>query len=90
MTAWITDPKNGKKSATLTLLVYGYVVCLAKLLLSGVAVASLSCGEFSGVDFAAAIGALGALYGVRKHTDAKAASSQSADGTKPPVEGGEG
>jgi membrane associated rhomboid family serine protease len=66
---WIRDPKTKERSATLTLLIYGYFVCVAKLLVSGVIVGTVNLGAFSGIDFAAAIGALGALYGVRKYTD---------------------
>ena len=66
---WLKDPKTKERSATLTLLVYGYFVCLAKLLVSGVIIGTTQLGTFTGVDFAAAVGALGALYGVRKYTD---------------------
>lgn len=63
---WLKDPKSGEPSVTLTLFVWGFVVCLAKLILSGFSVGSLNFSLFSGVDFAAAVGALGAVYAMRR------------------------
>lgn len=77
---WIKDPKTDKKSVTLTLLVVGVSVALFKLVASGLTVYGVSFETFPGVDFAAVVGALGALYGFRKHTDASTDAS-------PPIEG---
>jgi hypothetical protein len=60
---------NGEESLTATLLVATFVVTLLKLLLAGVEYKGLSFGKFSGSDFAAAIGAVGALYWGRRHTE---------------------
>jgi len=52
---------------TLTLLVIGFIACLGKLLLSGLELGSFHVNAFGGGDFAAAVGALGALYAARRH-----------------------
>ena len=64
---YLKDPETGKKSVTLTVFVTGFIVCLTKLLLSDVSVGSLKLGPFSGGDFAAACGALGAIYWARRN-----------------------
>ena len=69
MSPWIADPKTGEKSVTLTLFVSGFVVCLLKLIGSGVSVGSVTLSAFTGGDFAAAIGALGAIYTARRWQD---------------------
>lgn len=66
---YLTDPKTGKKSATLTILMSTFGICLLKLLIAGVSYGEFSMGAFSGADFATAVGAAGAIYGFRKHTD---------------------
>lgn len=71
MSLWISDPKTGKKSVTLTLLVLGVFVCTAKLALSGITLGGITVETFGGTDFAAVVGALGLLYGSRKYTDAQ-------------------
>lgn len=69
---WLTDPKSGEKSVTLTAFVSGLAVATLKLLLAGVSVGSVAMSAFSGGDYAAVVGALGAIYAMRKHTDSKA------------------
>lgn len=66
---YLKDPKTEKKSATLTILMATFGVCLLKLLISGMTYGDFSAGSFSGADFATAVGAAGAIYGFRKHTD---------------------
>lgn len=44
---------------------------MLKLIGSGVTMGEFSLEKFSGMDFAAAIGALGAIYAARKHSDNK-------------------
>lgn len=66
---YLTDPKTGKKSATLTILMATFGVCLLKLLIAGMSYEGFSAGAFSGADFATAVGAAGAIYGFRKHSD---------------------
>jgi hypothetical protein len=68
---YLTDPKTGKKSATLTILMATFAICLLKLLISGMSYGDFSAGTFSGTDFALAVGAAGSIYSVRKHTDKK-------------------
>jgi hypothetical protein len=84
---YLRDPKSGKDSVTLTAFIIGFVVCLAKLALAGMTIRGIDFAPFSGVDFAAAVGALGAIYGYRKMSEDKTATTQVASG-KPPVEGG--
>lgn len=66
---YMKDPKTGDKSVTLTLLIVGFTICLLKLLTSGIVIGTIQLGTFSGSDFATAVGALGALYAARKHSD---------------------
>ena len=66
---FIRDPKTGEKSVTLTAFVVGFGVAVGKLLLSGVAIGGFSLQSFTGTDFAAVVGSLGAIYAARKHTD---------------------
>lgn len=66
---FIKDPKTGEQSVTLTMLVVGFSVSLLKLLTSGMIYGSINLGTFSGADFAEVVGALGAIYAARKHSD---------------------
>jgi len=70
MSPYLTDPKTGEKSVTLTLLVTGFIICSLKLLTSGIDIGIVKLAVFGGGDFATAVGALGALYWARKSTDA--------------------
>lgn len=63
---WIKDPKTGEPSVTLTALVTGMLVATLKLLVSGITIGSITLSQFSGTDFAAVVGALGALYWARR------------------------
>jgi hypothetical protein len=85
MAFWIRDPKNHKPSVTLTLLVVGFVVCLAKLIVSDMAIGPIHFSAFTGTDFALAVGAVSALYWGRKVTDREPKAPVTPDG--PPVEG---
>jgi hydrogenase/urease accessory protein HupE len=68
---YLKDPKTGEKSVTLTAFALGFGVATLKLLFSGIEIGSLTLSPFSGGDFAAVVGAVGAIYAVRKHTDAR-------------------
>lgn len=57
------------RETTRKLFIIGFVVCTLKLLTSGCSFGSVKLGEFGGGDFAAAVGALGAIYAARKHSD---------------------
>lgn len=67
------------KSVTLTLFVYGSVIALIKLLASGVTFHGITLGTFTGTDFAAVTGALGAIYAARRHKPAKLESKDKSD-----------
>lgn len=64
----ITDVKTGCKSYTLTVFLYGFAIVAMKLIFSGIQITNnIKLAEFSGVDFAAAIGSLGSVYVLRKN-----------------------
>lgn len=66
---WLKDPKNGNKSVTLTLFVYGFIVVTSKLFLSGVEVMDkFKMSEFSGSEYAICVTALGAIYITKRHS----------------------
>lgn len=66
---WIKDPKTGEPSVTITAFICGFIVACLKLLASGLSIGSITLSPFSGGEFAAVVGALGAIYAARKHTD---------------------
>ena len=70
MRMYMKDPGSGRDSVTLTAFIVGFAVCLVKLALSGMIIAGIKFSLFSGVDFAAAVGSLGMIYGYRKSTEA--------------------
>jgi len=64
---YLRDPKTKQPSVTLTAFVTGFGVAALKLLFSGVQLtATYKLPEFNGVDFAAVVGALGAIYAMRR------------------------
>ena len=69
MNFWITDPKTGQKSATLTLLVWVFGCAMVKLMMSGLAVGDFKFADFTGTDFATVVSSTGTLYAFRKFTD---------------------
>lgn len=56
---------NGQPSLTATAFVVGFLLVSLKLLFSGVEFNGLKLSDFSGTDYAAAVGALGAVYTLR-------------------------
>jgi len=66
---YLTDPKTGKKSVTLTLLIVTFIVALIKVLISGMEFNGSNMGQFSAADFMTMVGGVGAIYGFRKHSD---------------------
>ena len=58
---------SGKKSVTMTAFVLGFVVANLKLLFSGMTIGGLTLQAFTGGEYAAAIGALGAVYTLRRN-----------------------
>ena len=67
---WLKDPKTKEKSVTLTLFVIAFVIACVKLLIANMVINKISLGAFTGTDFAAVVGAAGAIYTARKYTDA--------------------
>jgi hypothetical protein len=53
----------------MTVFVIGFVVVNVKLLFAGMSIGGFSMSEFSGVDYGAALGALGAIYVLRRKGD---------------------
>lgn len=70
MFKFIYDPNNDDPSLTRALLIIGFIIANIKLLLSGISLEKIKFGDFSGTDFAAVVGSLGAIYWGRRHTDA--------------------
>lgn len=58
---------TGKKSVTMTAFVWGCVVVNAKLLMSGLTIHGTQMSQFGGSEYAIALGALGAIYVLRRH-----------------------
>lgn len=69
MKIWLNDPKTGEPSTTLSFFALGFTVAIIKLLFAGTTLGGIAMGAFTGVDFAAVVGALGTLYVVRKNSD---------------------
>ena len=62
---------KGEKSVTVTAFITGFVIVCFKLLASGITIGGLKMAPFSGTEFAAAVGALGAVYVLRRNEDDK-------------------
>jgi hypothetical protein len=59
----IKNKKTGKPSYTTTMVVVGFAIINLKLLLSGIEIMDkVKMSEFSGVDYAAALSAIGAIH----------------------------
>jgi len=65
---FLTKDKNGTPSITRVAFVSGFAVVNAKLLISGLTLGGFKMAAFSGTEYAAAIGALGAVYVLRRST----------------------
>jgi hypothetical protein len=57
---------KGKKSVTVTAFIIGFIIVNFKLLFSGVTIGEITLSTFSGVDYGAALAALGAIYVMRR------------------------
>lgn len=62
----IKNVKTGKPSYILTAFIVGIFIVNVKLLLSGVEIGDVKMSEFSGVDYASSIAALGGIYTLNK------------------------
>ena len=68
---FLIKDSTGKPSVTMTAFVLGFIVVNTKLLLSGSTVFGFTVGDFTGVDYAAAFGGLGAIYVLRRDKNQK-------------------
>lgn len=66
---------DGKPSVTMSAFVTGFIVVNAKLLLSGITIAGYTMTAFTGGEYAAAVGALGAVYVMRRSAGQKDSAS---------------
>lgn len=57
---------SGNKSTTLTVFVIGFITVNIKLLISGLTIGDYTMSTFTGVDYAAALSALGGIYVMRR------------------------
>jgi hypothetical protein len=69
MQKFLFKDSSGKKSLTATTFVWGCLVVNLKLIFSGMVLFGSPLAEFGGGDYAAAMGALGAIYVMRRSTD---------------------
>jgi hypothetical protein len=66
---FLVKDSKGKPSLTATAFIIGFVVVNLKLILSGFEFENFKITLFSGGEYAAAVGALGAVYVLRRSTD---------------------
>lgn len=72
MRKFLVKDSSGKPSVTTTAFIIGFFVVNFKLLMSGIKINdTIKFIEFGGGDYAAALAALGAIYVLRKHSEAK-------------------
>jgi len=57
---------SGKPSVTVTAFVVGFIVACVKLLIAGHTIYGVKFGAFTGGEFSAVVGALGAIYTLRR------------------------
>jgi hypothetical protein len=69
MERFLVKDTSGKKSLTATAFLIGFLVVCGKLIVSGIEVGDIKMSQFDGADFAAAVGALGAIYVLRRKID---------------------
>lgn len=61
------DPNSNQPSTVRSVFWYGCLICLFKLITSGLDLGFIKVPVFNGSDFALAIGALGGIYSLDKH-----------------------
>jgi hypothetical protein len=69
MKKYLFTDSSGKKSLTATVFVWGSLLVNLKLLVSGLTIGTVQFAPFGGSDYAMALGALGAIYVMRRTTD---------------------
>lgn len=67
MRKYFIKDSNGRASITTTAFFLGFIIVNAKLLLSNSFIFGLQFSEFTGSEYAMAIGALGGVYLLRKN-----------------------
>lgn len=68
----VNDVKTKKPSYTVTAFIFGFLIINFKLLFSGIQLTDkIKMSDFSGVDYAASVAALGGLYVLRKNKTIK-------------------
>lgn len=67
----ISNVKTGQPSYVLTAFIVGVAIVNIKLLLSGITIKEITSSTFTGVDYAASMGALGSIYSLNKHLNKK-------------------
>lgn len=76
----VNDVKTKKPSYTVTAFIVGFFVINFKLLFSGIEITDkIKMSDFSGVDYAAAVAALGGIYVLRKNKTIKSDNSEDID-----------
>jgi len=63
----INNVKTGKPSYVLTAFIVGVAIVNIKLLISGLDFRGFKMSDFTGIDYAASMGALGSIYSLNKH-----------------------
>ena len=74
---FLLKDSSGNKSTTVTAFVLGFIVVNLKLLASGLSFGAYEMSAFTGSVYAAAIGALGAIYVMRRATGTKESNNDS-------------
>lgn len=64
----LINDSSGKPSVTMTAFVTGFITVNIKLLAAGLTIGNYTMSAFSGVDYSAAVAALGAVYVLRRST----------------------
>lgn len=65
----VKNVKTGQPSYILTSFIFGIFVVNIKLLFSGLTIAGNKMSDFSGVDYSAAVAALGGIYTLNKQVN---------------------
>lgn len=73
---YLMTDSTGKKSLTTSAFIVGFLVINLKILLAGNTIQDMEFSAFSGMDYAAALGALGMIYVMRKNKREKGAASE--------------
>lgn len=71
MNKFLLKDSSGNPSVTMTAFVLGFIVVNAKLIFSGMTLGGLKIAAFSGSEYALAMGALGAIYVLRRSSTKK-------------------